>query len=176
MRSRNPHPYVYKCIADHGGAPCIDDGLLTLTICTPDIRRPAREGDLIFAFGSNNESPANRLVYIAEVSRKVPDGKYFEEDEFKSRADCIYERIDGRLQLRSNAKFHHDEKARISDLGSELSYPNAIAIVAKDFRYFGKCGTDEWKADAPKLCELVDKLQRKHRVNFAPLYSLNWLH
>jgi len=168
MRSTTLRRFVYKCTVDDGGAPCSDDGLLTLTICKPNIRRTAKEGDLIFAFGSNNESPANRLVYIAEVSRLVPGGKYFEDDEFKPRQDCIYERVDGRLQQRSNAKFHDDEKARISELGAEPSYPNAIAIVAKDFRYFGKRGMADWKADAPKLCELLDRLQQNHRVNFTP--------
>jgi len=41
--------YVYKCVVDDGGVPCIDDGLLTLTICKPYIRSTAAAGDLIFA-------------------------------------------------------------------------------------------------------------------------------
>jgi hypothetical protein len=89
----NGRLYVYKCVVDDGGAPCIDDDLLTLTICKPHIRSTAKKEDLIFAFGSNAESRANRLVYIAAVSRKVPRGSYFEGEEFKERSDCIYERL-----------------------------------------------------------------------------------
>jgi hypothetical protein len=141
---RNERLYVYKCVVDDGGAPCIDDGLYTLTICKPYIRSTAKPRDLIFAFGSNAESPANRLVYISEVSRKLKDGKYFELEEFKERKDCIYERLtDGRLQRRTNAKFHNYEEARISDLGAEPYYPKANAIVGEDFRYFGRRGTDD---------------------------------
>jgi Nucleotide modification associated domain 2 len=163
----NQRIYVYKCVVDDGAAPCIDAGLFTLTICKPYIRSTARPGNWIFAFGSNAESPANRLVYIAEVSRKLTGGKYFEREEFKARKDCIYERLpDGCLQRRGDAKFHDYEGARISDLGAERSYPKANAIVSGDFRYFGKCGTNEWKTDAPKLCKLVEGLGQGHRVNF----------
>ena len=41
-------------------------------------------------------------------------------------------------------------------------------IVAQDFRYFGRRGTDKWKTGAPKLCELVESLGQGHRVNFTP--------
>src|SRR5215831_19532066 len=81
----NQRIYVYKCVVDDGGAPCVDGSLLTLTICKPYIRSTAKEHDLIFAFGSNAETPANRLAYIAEVSRKLTHGKYFEEGKFKTR-------------------------------------------------------------------------------------------
>lgn len=76
---RNQRIYVYKCVVDDGGAPCIDGDLLTLTICKPYIRSTARPGDLIFAFGSNAESPANRLVFVAEVSRRMPGGNILTE-------------------------------------------------------------------------------------------------
>lgn len=166
---RNQRIYVYKCVVDDGGAPCIDGDLLTLTICKPYIRSTARPGDLIFAFGSNAESPANRLVFVAEVSRRMPGGKYFDGEEFVARKDCIYERLpNGRLQRRSNARFHDYEGARTSDLGAEQSYPKANALIAKDFRYFGKRGTNTWKTDAAKLRELVEGLGQGHRVNFTP--------
>ncbi len=99
--------YVYKCVVDDGGAPCVDRGLLTLTICKPYIRSTAREGDLIFAFGSNAETPMNRLVYIAVVSDRIPKGQYFTRTEYHERRDCIYERMgNARLERRSDAKFH----------------------------------------------------------------------
>jgi hypothetical protein len=168
-KMRGRRIYIYKCVVDDGGAPCVDGGVLTLTICKPYIRSTAKERDLIFSFGSNTESPDNRLVYIAEVSRKVQNGKYFEEEEFKMRGDCIYERLpDGQFQRRHAAKFHDSKKARISDLGAEPLYPKANALIARDFRYFGKRGTNEWKTAAPELCKLVQGLGQGHRVNFMP--------
>ncbi len=161
--------YVYKCVVDDGGAPCVDDEILTLTICKPYIRSTAEPGDLIFAFGSNKETPANRLIYIAEVKRQLRGGAYFELDEFKSRQDCIYERTPmGRLERRADAKFHSHSEARISDLGEEAQYPKANALVADDFRYFGKIGTADWKSTSPDLQELVETLGQGHRVNFSP--------
>jgi hypothetical protein len=92
---RTPRWYVYKCVVDDGAAPCVDDGLLSLTICKPFIRSTAKKDDLIFAFGSNNEQPANRLVYVAKVTRRIPHGQYFELSEFHHRKDAIYERTTG---------------------------------------------------------------------------------
>lgn len=160
--------YVYKCVVDDGGAPCVDNELLTLTICKPYIRSTARTGDLIFAFGSNQENPPNRLVYIAQVSKRLTKGKYFETDDYAKRQDCIYEWVDGRrIVRRKNAKFHKDERARVSDLGDEPCYPKANALVAEDFRYFGRNGCNDWKSGAPNLCSMVEGLGQGHRVNFS---------
>lgn len=162
--------YVYKCIVDDGGAPCVDEGLLTLAICKPYIRSTARKNDLIFAFGSNNnENPPNRLIYIATVNQRLADGQYYERIEFKDRRDCIYERLEnGRLERRQDAEFHFYEEARVSDLGVEPFYPKANVLIAEDFRYFGKYGNDDWKLSAPNLRRLIEKLGQGHRVNFSP--------
>jgi hypothetical protein len=36
-----PNIYVYKCVVDDGTAPCIDRGLLSMTVCKPKIRTSA---------------------------------------------------------------------------------------------------------------------------------------
>jgi hypothetical protein len=46
--------YVYKMVADNGGAPCVSNGLLSLAICKPMIRKMAESGSLIFGFGGKN--------------------------------------------------------------------------------------------------------------------------
>ena len=163
--------YVYKCVWDDGKAPCIDNDLLTLTICKPYIRSTAKPGDVIFAFGSNNETDetlSNRLVYIAKVSYKLEDGKYFKGDKYKARQDCIYEWREEQFHLRCK-EVHDDEKFRKSDLGEEPNYSKANTLFAEDFRYFGRLVTDvtkEWQLAAQKLCELVEGLGQGHRVNF----------
>lgn len=46
-----------------------------------------------------------------------------------------------------------------------FSSPCISLLVADDFRYFEKNGTDEWKRDAPALTKLVEGLGQGHRVN-----------
>jgi hypothetical protein len=161
--------YVYKCVVDDGGAPCVERGLLSLCICKPAIRSTARVGDLIFAFGGNGESPVNRLVYIAEVTQKLTDGEYFQLAEFSGRADCIYNRSrDGRFRVRASARFHADHTYLERDLGSGPHYRRANSLLSDNFRYFGRKGTDEWKAEASFLARLIDSLQQGHRVRHTP--------
>lgn len=159
--------YVYKCIVDDGGAPCVDGGaLLTLTICKPYIRSTAKQGDWIFAFGANDEAPPNRLIYIAEVGDVLRGGSYFEDPNYQKRSDCIYERTTTRaLRRRADARFHEHPGAMASDIGPAPDYPKANTILSSNFRYFGKAGTDGWKPRAPMLKEMVESLGQGHRVN-----------
>ncbi len=165
---RDPQIYVYKIPWDTGGAPCVTTGLLSLAICKPAIRRTAKKGDLIFAFGTNSETPANRLVYAAIITNVIDDGKYYKGIKYQRRGDCIYCcGADGKFKLRNDAKFHNDGDARARDLGDPPEYRNASVIISNDFRYFGGRGTDAWKASAPKLKRLIEGMRQGHRVRHA---------
>ena len=162
--------YVYKIVVDSGGAPCVEDDMLSLAICKPMIRRTARPGDLIFAFSSNSEPQSNRLVYIAEVTQRIANGEYYTSADFRRRGDCIYHRLaDGTFTLRKNARYHNgrggDERPR--DLGTAPEYKNASVLLSSNFRYFGGSGTSDWKAKAPMLTSMVEDLMQGHRVNHA---------
>jgi hypothetical protein len=160
--------YVYKCVVDDGGAPCVEDGLLSLTICKPYIRSTVQPGDLVFAFGSNDDTqvPKNRLVYIAQVGTTIlRNGEYFRRHEFHRRADCIYEwSSPHELKLKKGARFHITGSGVSSDLGKAPSYSKANAFVTDEFRYFGDKGDASWKTNAPNLTMLVEKLGQGHRV------------
>lgn len=67
-----PRFFFYKLTVDNDGAPCVVDGLLSLAICKPMIRRTAFPGDLIFGFAANSLHADNRLIYIARVTEKIP--------------------------------------------------------------------------------------------------------
>ncbi len=161
-----PSYYLYKCVNDDGGAPCIHRGRYSLSICKPAIRRTADDGDIIFAFGSNNnEVPPNRLIYIAVVTEIVRGAGYYQLPRFASRPDCIYRRKrSGEFILRDDARFHTATDQRRKDLGNPPNFLNACTLLSNDFRYFGASGTDDWKRDAPQLARLIENLGQGHRV------------
>jgi Nucleotide modification associated domain 2 len=63
--------YFYKMTSDSGMAPCVDQGVLSLAICKPSIRRRAQEGDIIFGFGG--KALGETLIYAAKIGKVVPD-------------------------------------------------------------------------------------------------------
>jgi hypothetical protein len=163
--------YVYKLTTDNGGAPCVYKGLLSLAICKPSIRRTAREGDWIFGFGGRRLT--RRLIYIARVTKTVPDRvrntlrnlSYYEDERYSGRPDRIYRRNgDGELVLRRGAKYHYKSDQRRRDIGELPSYRNAVALLSDDFRYFGRNGTAEYRATYRAVAALLDGLRRGHRV------------
>ena len=48
MAVPEPNIYVYKIVADIGGAPCVKNNLLSLAICKPKIRKTAGKGSIRF--------------------------------------------------------------------------------------------------------------------------------
>ena len=71
--------YFYKLTSDDGGAPCVTGDLLSLAICKPMIRSTAEMGDLIFGFVADSLHKDNRLIYVACVTRKLCEGKYYKD-------------------------------------------------------------------------------------------------
>jgi hypothetical protein len=158
--------YVYKIVVDNGGAPCVHNMLLSLAICKPAIRRTAQAGDVIFAFGTNAEAPANRLVYIAEVTERVSEGLYYTREDCSLRPDCIYERSpNGRLVRKTDARHHNQADVRPRDVGRYPEYQNAVVLISADFRYFGGSGNADWKHNCPNLADLVENMSQGHRVD-----------
>jgi hypothetical protein len=63
--------YFYKVRVDNEGAPCVQDGLLSLAICKPGIRSTAKEGDIVFGFAADSLHEDNRFLYVARITKKV---------------------------------------------------------------------------------------------------------
>jgi hypothetical protein len=169
-----PKFYLYKMTVDDGGAPCVQDGLLTLAICKPTIRRVAPEGSVVIAFAGNGmESDGykdNCVVYAAVVSRRVPNREYYSERRYTHRRDCIYKRSGDGFARKAKAKFHHGPGDLEHDLGAAPDYPNAVLLSdgSKDFRYFGTKCPVEYKKKFPLIKKLVERLTEGHRVNHDP--------
>ncbi|MDO8771056.1 MAG: hypothetical protein Q7K57_20575 [Burkholderiaceae bacterium] len=155
--------YYYKLTTDDGGAPCVLDGLLSLGICKPMIRSTAKKEDLIFGFAANSLYADNRLLYIARVTDKVREGKYYTSGKFEHRGDCIYERHRDRFQWRQGA-LHHGPRDLVHDLGSHPDYDRANVLLSDDFRYFGANGSSGYKYRYPLIKDAVEHLGQGHRV------------
>jgi len=155
--------YYYKLTVDDGGAPCVQNRMLSLAICKPMIRSTAKPNDLIFGFAANSLHADNRLLYIARVTQKVVHGNYYASGRFARRADCIYERREGRFWWRSGA-LYHGAKDIGHDLGEHPDYLRANVLLSTDFRYFGTNGTAAYKARFPLINEAIEALGQGHRV------------
>jgi hypothetical protein len=159
--------YYYKLTHDAGAAPCVQRGMLSLAICKPIMRKSAEVGDLIFGFTANSLDPQNRLIYAARITKKLPDGEYY-DGKFTSRHDCIYSFGSGRYVRRTNANFHDKPSDLTHDLGRHPEYRRANVLLSTDFRYFGVNGTDEYKSKYDLIRNAVESLGRGQRVNLTP--------
>jgi hypothetical protein len=156
--------YFYKLTSDTGGAPCVQNGVLSLAICKPMIRGTAEKGDLIFGFAARSLHPDNRLIYAARVTEKLGDGRYYKDARYAQRGDCIYRHKAGHFEWR-NGSLHHGPKDVVRDLGNHPEYPRANVLLSRDFRYFGEAGSDEYKSKFPRVRRAVERLGRGHRVH-----------
>jgi hypothetical protein len=119
----------------------------------------------------NRLDPHNRLIYVARVTEKLPDGKYYKDPQFAQRADCIYRciyRVEGDSYEWKPGSLHHGPDHLGHDLGKCPNYLRANVLLSEDFRYFGKAGTDEYKSRFPDVCHAVERLGQGHRVHHVP--------
>ncbi len=154
--------FVYKLTTDDGGAPCVVNGLLSLAICKPMIRKKAKPGDLIFGFAANSLHSDNRLIYVARVAKAIPGGDYYRQRRYPGRPDRIYKwRSDGTFTHREDAQFHWSDESDVRDehlrhdLGSFSDYERATVLVSDDYRYFG--------ADSPSTRRSCLEFRSQHR-------------
>ena len=162
-----PRIYLYKLTTDVGQAPCVQDGLLTLAICKPMIRTTAQVGDLIFGFAADRMSfPSrttdNHLIYIARVD-EIFGRDYYGSAEFADRMDCVYEPA-GEAFAGVRARCHGPEHL-VHDLGDGPAYRRAVVLASRDFRYFGKAGSSDYKDHFPAVKDAVEGTGRGHRVH-----------
>ena len=161
--------YLYKLTTDTGQAPCVQDGLLTLAICKPMLRASARAGDLILGFGANHmdypsRATDNHLIYIARIDQKLFGREYYGAAEYADRMDCIYEPVGAGFRWRAGARCHGPEHLD-HDLGPGPDHSRAVVLASRDFRYFGRDGTSDYKIRFPAVKDAVERLGRGHRVN-----------
>lgn len=140
--------FVYKLTADNGGAPCVQDGMLSLCICKPRIRKSAKEGDWIIGLGG--KALGGRVIYVAQVCKTLLGGEYYggSKGRYTGRRDCIY-RWSQKCKIYTPIKaplYHGPCGDSAHDLGSEADgYKKAFCLTSKQFIYFGE---NEMQVDA----------------------------
>jgi hypothetical protein len=157
--------YFYKLTTDNGGAPCVQNDLLSLAICKPMMRKSATEGggDLIFGFAANSLHRDNPLIYLARVTKKLCNGEYFKDAQYAERCDCIY-RFEGDCFVWKPEALHHCPEDLRHDLGEFPEYFRANVLLSNDFRYFGEAAI-EYKSEFPLITDAIKHLGPGHRVN-----------
>lgn len=157
--------YFYKMTVDNGGAPCVYDNILSLAICKPGIRLSAVTDDWIIGFGAKS-TIGERLIYIAQMTDKIEDGRYYKLDQYFDRPDCIY-RWDEKNKIyywKQGKSYHQD--------GSELKYDlgkSTNVLISDRFIYFGSSGTDSYKEKYSILKEAIEGLRQGYRVNHSKI-------
>ena len=166
--------YIYKMTVDAGAAPCVTGDILSLAICKPFIRSPAKRDDIILGFAAKSLCAANScyrdscLVYIARVTQNLDGREYFAPSPYAARPDCIYIWDGRRFERRSNARFHLETSDLAHDLGKEPEYNRAHVLLSEgleNFRYFGPDCPVGYKGHYPHLESMVERLGQGFRVH-----------
>ena len=120
---------------DSGMAPCIDNGLVSLATCKPQIRASAKPGDWVVGF---RPSPAPRglVVWAGQIAESIGVGEYEQRHSFKrrgGRADAIYRELaDGGFE-RLRPDYHPGPNEFSKDTSAPVLIFNPRATW-----YFGK--------------------------------------
>lgn len=138
--------FSYTVAVDDGAAPNPFNGMCTLAICKPSIRRVAKVGDWVAGLGSNR-APSGDLSGHLIYAMRVEEVLTLQQYDFQAAnrwphripninslalqerlGDCIYDYSDGFPTLRPSV---HGEGNIQTDLGGEN------VLISRDFYYFG---------------------------------------
>jgi hypothetical protein len=124
----------YVLAHDTGMAPCVDDGVLTLTCCKPMIRKNGRRGEWVIGFVPTRAG-RGRVAWVGQIADVLHLGEY--EARFGGRQDALY-RLDGYTEdgterlipLRDD--YHADADSQRRD------WRGKHALIFEPFWYWGR--------------------------------------
>lgn len=136
--------YSYKLTTDNGSAPCADNGLLSLTICKPMIRKKCKLNDYVIGISSKNMKLGDKykIIYIAKITKIITIKDYYKK--YPKRKDCIYNDLDKQI-----TNIYHCSNEKYKDLSGIYS------LISNDFIYFG----DKYIDLPVKFNDMVKKYQ-----------------
>jgi hypothetical protein len=131
-----PRLFVYRIKTDSGAAPHISDGYLTLTICKPEIRKEAKNGEYVLALVARTSNAMKTLkkekkvakndmpflaAYLFRVGDVIPMEQYDKWcTDHAPHKLCTEEHFEGNAQYNKNLKWRpgpHPESFRELDIG-----------------------------------------------------------
>jgi hypothetical protein len=120
----------YSLVADNGMAPCVEQGILTLCLCKPVIRKSACVGEWVVGFVPKRINDGRvHVCWAGRIAGILPMGDY--EKQFLDRQDAIYKlTASGWEFLRDD----YHEEIRDRDLNGKN------ALVFEPFWYWGGVG------------------------------------
>jgi hypothetical protein len=169
--------FTYKVAHDGGSAPNPFNGLCTLAICKPAIRRVAKQGDVIVGLGCGKDE--SRIIYCMEVHATVTWAEYIEgcksgslaainniensslagkiPKNAKDQGDCIWKDARSYSEALDSWSGHEGE----GDFNRDVSNGENV-LIGHAYWYFGK--GDKHKIILPKNLENIIP-GRGHRSN-----------
>lgn len=143
-----PRLYTYRIVTDAGTAPHVGDGILTLTLCKPGIRKAAKVGDYVLALVAlqhekltgKGEDRYYKAAYLFKVSEVVPMKEYDSWCEKHATSKiCTNSHFEGNSQYNAAGTWRpgpHDPSHRERNLGGKFS------LVSRKFA--------AWTSSAPR--------------------------
>jgi len=119
--------YSYILATDNGGAPCVENDCLTISICKPKLRQKARIGDIIVGVSGYKLGKEKRIMFIAKITKNITMEKYG-EDKYSHRSDSIFT---PELKMKKN-DFHNVKEHRDRDISGKN------VLISTDFIYYGE--------------------------------------
>jgi len=164
--------HSYKMTFDTGFAPNPYWEVLSLATCRPDIRRLANVKDWIAGFTSRtlcgDDPGKENLVYLMQVTEKIPFEEYYKKYPQKRPANCIcgdniYKKLpNGEYEQILN--YYHG----ICEIEKDTSTPSVL--LSENFYYFGKDVVDIHEYRSIILKGRASKLEFEQARNF-----INWV-
>ena len=129
---------IWRCVlaTDNGMAPCVEQGILSLSCCKPVIRKSARPGEWVVGFVPKGKG-RGRVAWAGQIAEIVPLGDY--EKRFTGRPDAIYRLAhstsdDQEVLVPLRDDYHNDDLSRSRDLRGKN------ALIFDPFWYWGGFG------------------------------------
>lgn len=163
--------YSYVIPRDYGFAPNPYFDYCTLATCKPRIRKGARVGDWIGAFGSTRMTIGGKLVVLMQVEEILSFDEYWEDCRFKSKRPTFNKGI---MHMYGDNIYHHledrwmQEPSHHSNMDGSINYANLNrdtqtdkVLIATEFYYFGnnaimipkEFDSLIWKGRNHKVCD-----------------------
>ncbi len=170
--------YSYVIPRDFGFAPNPYFGYCTLATCKPRIRKAAKIGDWIGAYGASRTKISGKLVVLMQVEEILTFDEYWRDCRFRSKRPVFNKSI---MHMYGDNIYHHlgdmwiQEPSHHSNIDGSINYINLNkdtqtdnVLISTNFFYFGNNAIDvpeefeplKWSGRNHKVCDNVDLIEK----------------